>query len=106
MRVLVYAAAYAFLACGAEAFSVSPGPSALSVRTQQRTGAMSLRAAAQPSVSRRGFGLVVGSAGLAQLAAPQVANAIDFRKMITGEESEECSLPCSAAFSPTPLHRE
>jgi hypothetical protein len=86
MRALVYVAGtYAFIAGGAEAFSAA-GPVAPGLRARARSGLMTLHASADHSADRRAVLAGASLAGLAQLAVPQAAMAIDFRKMITGEE--------------------
>lgn len=75
------------LLAGAEAFAFGPAafPS-VSGRHHVPAGALALRAASGGG-TRRDFVIAVSAAGLAQLAAPQGAAAIDFRKMVTGEET-------------------
>jgi len=85
MRVLVAAVVFALVACGADAFS---GQGAPNVRLLRRDGARGLNAAAEPVSRRIAIRVAASVSGLAQLLAPQIASAIDFRKMITGEESE------------------
>jgi len=85
MRVLVAALVMALSACGADAFS---GQGAPNVRLLRRDGARGLNAAAEPVSRRIAIRVAASVSGLAQLLAPQTASAIDFRKMITGEESE------------------
>ena len=84
MHVLVAALVMALSACGADAFS---GQGAPNVRLLRRDGARGLNAAAEPVSRRIAIRVAASVSGLAQLA-PQTASAIDFRKMITGEESE------------------
>jgi hypothetical protein len=86
MRFLVYAAgAYALVAGGADAFSAA-GSVAPVLRARARSGIITLHASQHPSAARRAVLAGASLAGLAQLAAPEAAMAIDFRKMITGEE--------------------
>jgi NAD(P)-dependent dehydrogenase (short-subunit alcohol dehydrogenase family) len=57
---------------------------------------MALRASAEPQLQRRQFAQIVLGASVAGLfAAPHAAGAIDFRKMITGEEGK---VPVHALF--------
>ena len=86
MRSIVYAAgAYALVAGGADAFSAA-GSVAPVLRARARSGIITLHASQHPSAARRAVLAGASLAGLAQLAAPEAAMAIDFRKMITGEE--------------------
>ena len=84
MRFLVYAV-YALVAGGADAFSAA-GSVATGLSARSRSGIITLHASQHPSAARRVMLAGASLAGLAQLAAPKAAMAIDFRKMITGEE--------------------
>ena len=69
------------LADGTDAFSMGPAV--------KRAGVMALRASAEPQLQRRQFAQIVFGASVAgPFAAPHAAGAIDFRKMITGEEGK------------------
>ena len=83
-KFLVYAV-YALVAGGADAFSAA-GSVATGLSARSRSGIITLHASQHPSAARRVMLAGASLAGLAQLAAPKAAMAIDFRKMITGEE--------------------
>jgi len=80
-------AGLAVLLAGAEAFAFGPAaPPSVTGRRHMAAGTLALRAASGGG-TRRDFVVGVSAAGLAQLVAPQGAAAIDFRKMVTGEEA-------------------
>jgi hypothetical protein len=85
------AQAFAFALCafaladGTDAFSMGP----IVPNLCERAGVMSLRASAEPQLQRRQFAqFVLGASVAGPLATPHAAGAIDFRKMITGEEGK------------------
>ena len=82
------------LADGTDAFSM--GPIVPNVARHTASPIMALRASAEPQLQRRQFAQIVLGASVAGLfAAPHAAGAIDFRKMITGEEGK---VPVHALF--------